>query len=130
MKIAVSANSLHYRYWKWLQDPLRFMDRWDAPTAKQLEARAKEPTAICGYFWAIILSPVHLAGIVLVAALLACLAVVLAIVVGPFWLAYKGIKRARQTEPVKETVGVVAAYAKARKARVCPLIEVHHSPPS
>ena len=120
MKVVVHADSWHYRYWKWLQDPTRFMDRWEAPSETQLRNRAKEPKGLCGYFWVIALSPLMLFGATFLALVFGVVAAVVGVVYGACWLAQKCWHPIRR----REHVGLIATYAAARKSSVCPLIEV------
>jgi hypothetical protein len=126
----VSRSSWHYRWWNWVNDH-----------------PANPPTNLCRYFWGIVLPALTMLGLALLALVglgygiywtfirytLATLAVV-ALGSAAFlvfwgstkvetWWKNRPTRTRRPPKPAKEP-GLVRSYLRAKKQRVCPLIEV------
>lgn len=77
-----------------------------------------QPSNLCIHFWTVV------AGMFLL-VIAGTLMIALAIIVGPPYLAYQEIERIRPHKTKREKApGLVLSWLKAKKQRVCPLIEV------
>jgi hypothetical protein len=113
--VKISRRSWHYRW---------YMDFWNS-----------QPTDLCSYFWKLVFSIVLRAGMILIGSTVV-LAVGSAAVVGAyhiagFLLSLIGIGAAvffvgwlaRRSWKARDP-NIVVAYLRAKKERLCPLIEV------
>lgn len=121
MTVKISKNSWHYRYVRFLRDPV------PGDTGNPFRGHRKEPNinGFCAYFWQIVFSPVQLVA-------MGCMGLVIGavfVVSYPFlWLGFK-IKDWREDRKHDIALGKrepspVGTFVRSRKARVCPRVEV------
>lgn len=124
--LVISTRSWHYRMIKFFCIP--WPGKWG--TASEAEARKGMPKSLCGYFWYVVLHIVYV-----VPVLCVLLGTVFLLSFPARWLCF-GVRalwrlRPEKTQAVeKERPGLVWQYIRAKKRRVCPLIEFKSEPPS
>lgn len=100
----------------------------------QTKSRFYEPTSLCPYFWAIVLSCLSIPIITVLAILLAVIAFTALAFCWPFKKLFQCSRRARKRAksddikwgvlPTPKEPSLVASFIKAKKSKVCPIIEI------
>jgi choline-glycine betaine transporter len=140
-KLVVSRKSWHYRLYNFTQNILHMpglVFRWADETSIFFIRKRYTPTDLCRYFWSIVLgllvAPIILlVNITMGLLLLACCIIIaplalifLLVVFSVEWLNDRRIARKRDKRDSNrdEKFNPITEYIRARKAKVCPLIEV------
>lgn len=122
----VKRTAWHYRYYCFLKEGWKEpFALWDIIRGKR-RVKQYQPRSLCSYFWFCVVSTLTLPIVTLLVGL--TIAIILGILSPLVWGADKVEEIAKERRSKKglapKQTGVVRSFLKAKKQKVCPMIEV------